>query len=82
VYIIIYFVILMVVPMLAQMNVKSTFNKYSKVRSTSGLTGREVAEEILRENGIYDVSVERGQGFLSDYYDPKNKKPRSLSGQL
>lgn len=74
VYIIIYFVILMVVPMLAQMNVKSTFNKYSKVRSTSGLTGREVAEEILRENGIYDVSVERGQGFLSDYYDPKNKK--------
>ncbi|CAM4150244.1 zinc metallopeptidase [Lacicoccus alkaliphilus] len=71
--IILYFVILMVVPMLAQMNVKSTFNKYSKVRSTSGLTGREVAEEILHENGIYDVGVERGQGFLSDHYDPKNK---------
>ena len=47
--IIIYFVLLMIVPMLAQMNVKSTFNKYSKVRSTSGLTGREVAEEILHE---------------------------------
>lgn len=60
--------------MLAQMNVKSTFNKYAKVRSTSGLTGREVAEEILQENGIYDVSVERGQGLLSDYYDPRNKK--------
>lgn len=60
--------------MLAQMNVKSTFNKYSKVRSTSGLTGQQVAEDILRENGIYDVSVERGQGVLSDYYDPKNKK--------
>lgn len=73
-YIIIYFVILMIVPMLAQMNVKSTFNKYAKVRSTSGLTGREVAEEILQENGIYDVSVERGQGLLSDYYDPRNKK--------
>ncbi len=71
--IILYFVILMVVPMLAQMNVKSTFNKYSRVRSTSGLTGREVAEEILHENGIYDVGVERGQGFLSDHYDPKNK---------
>ncbi|HIV81595.1 MAG TPA: zinc metallopeptidase [Candidatus Salinicoccus merdavium] len=71
--IIIYFVLLMIVPMLAQMNVKSTFNKYSKVRSTSGLTGREVAEEILHENGIYDVAVERGQGFLSDHYDPKNK---------
>ena len=73
-YLIIYFVILMVVPMLAQMNVKSTFNKYSKVRSTSGLTGQQVAEDILRENGIYDVSVERGQGTLTDYYDPKNKK--------
>ena len=71
--IILYFVILMIVPMLAQMNVKSTFNKYSRVRSTSGLTGREVAEEILHENGIYDVGVERGQGFLSDHYDPKNK---------
>lgn len=73
-YLIIYFVILMIVPMLAQMNVKSTFNKYSKVRSTSGLTGQQVAEDILRENGIYDVSVERGQGTLTDYYDPKNKK--------
>ena len=73
-YLIIYFVILMIVPMLAQMNVKSTFNKYSKVRTTSGLTGQQVAEDILRENGIYDVSVERGQGVLSDYYDPKNKK--------
>ncbi|MFD2829339.1 zinc metallopeptidase [Corticicoccus populi] len=73
-YILIYFVILMIVPMLAQMNVKSTFNKYAKVRSTSGMTGREVAEEILHENGIYDVSVERGQGVLSDYYDPRNKK--------
>lgn len=73
-YLIIYFVILMIVPMLAQMNVKSTFKKYSKVRSTSGLTGQQVAEDILRENGIYDVSVERGQGVLTDYYDPKNKK--------
>ncbi|MCK1976728.1 zinc metallopeptidase [Jeotgalicoccus huakuii] len=73
-YLIIYFIILMIVPMLAQMNVKSTFNKYSKVRSTSGMTGKQVAEDILRENGIYDVSVERGQGTLTDYYDPKNKK--------
>ena len=67
-YLIIYFIILMIVPMLAQMNVKSTFNKYSKVRSTSGMTGKQVAEDILRENGIYDVSVERGQGTLTDYY--------------
>ena len=73
-YLIIYFIILMIVPMLAQMNVKSTFNKYSKVRSTSGLTGKQVAEEILKENGIYDVTVERGQGNLTDHYDPRSKK--------
>ena len=73
-YLIIYFIILMIVPMLAQMNVKSTFNKYSKVRSTSGLTGKQVAEEILKENGIYDVTVERGRGNLTDHYDPRSKK--------
>ena len=70
---ILYFVILMIVPMMAQANVMSTFNKYSKVRSTSGLTGKEVAEMILRENGIYDVEVLRGQGRLTDHYDPGKK---------
>ena len=55
--IILYFVILMVVPMLAQMNVKSTFNKYSRVRSTSGLTGREVAEEIFGSMGGMSYST-------------------------
>ena len=60
---IIYFAILLIVPMLAQMNVTSTFRKYSRVRSTSGLTGKEVAELILRENGIYDVEVLRGKGL-------------------
>src|SRR5699024_12304193 len=70
---ILYFVILMIVPMMAQANVMSTFNKYSKVRSTSGLTGKEVAEMILRENGIYDVEVLRGQGRLTEHYDPGKK---------
>lgn len=70
---IIYFAILLIVPMLAQMNVTSTFRKYSRVRSTSGLTGKEVAELILRENGIYDVEVLRGKGQLTDHYDPGKK---------
>ncbi|MDK6862701.1 MULTISPECIES: zinc metallopeptidase [Nosocomiicoccus] len=70
---IIYFAILLIVPMLAQMNVTSTFRKYSRVRSTSGLTGKEVAELILRENGIYDVEVLRGKGHLTDHYDPGKK---------
>ena len=70
---IIYFAILLIVPLLAQMNVTSTFKKYSRVRSTSGLTGKEVAEMILRENGIYDVEVLRGKGQLTDHYDPSKK---------
>ncbi|MDU4914999.1 MAG: zinc metallopeptidase, partial [Staphylococcus epidermidis] len=51
---------------------------YSQVRSTSGKTGREVAEEILHANGIYDVDVVKGEGFLTDHYDP-NKKVVCLS---
>lgn len=48
------------------------------MRSTSGKTGREVAEEILHANGIYDVDVVKGEGFLTDHYDP-NKKVVCLS---
>ena len=52
---------------------KSKFSKYSKVPLASGLTGREVAEKMLRENGIYDVQVTSVEGFLSDHYNPVNK---------
>ena len=52
---------------------KSKFTKYSKVRLSSGLTGREIAEKMLRENGIYDVKVTSVEGFLSDHYNPANK---------
>ncbi|PTF16609.1 zinc metallopeptidase [Staphylococcus devriesei] len=75
---IIYIVIIMLIPMWAQHKVKSNYEKYSQVRSTSGKTGREVAEEILHANGIYDVDVVKGQGFLTDHYDP-NKKVVCLS---
>lgn len=47
----------MVLPLWAQHKVKSNYEKYSQVRSTSGKTGREVALEILHANGIYDVEV-------------------------
>lgn len=70
---IIYFVILMVLPLWAQHKVKSNYEKYSQVRSTSGKTGREVALEILHSNGIYDVDVVEGKGFLTDHYDPSKK---------
>jgi uncharacterized protein len=57
----------------ASMRVKSTFNKYSKVRSMRGLTGAQAAQELLRGAGITDVRIVRSQGMLSDHYNPVNK---------
>ena len=57
---------------LASAMVKSTYKKYAKVRSMSGMTGAQVATEILRRNGINDVSVVHVPGELSDHYDPRN----------
>jgi len=57
----------------AQLLVKYTFNKYSKIKSYSGLTGAQAAERMMRSNGIYDVRVEETSGFLSDHYDPSQK---------
>src|SRR3989442_9392900 len=57
----------------AQAKVQSTYAKYSEVRSASGRTGREVAQTILSANGLSDIQVEPGQGFLSDHYDPIHK---------
>ena len=59
--------------MIASAKMNSTFNKYSRVRSHSGMTGREAAETILRRAGIYDVRVERISGNLTDHYDPSKK---------
>ena len=62
-----------VLSMLASSKVKSTFNKYSRVRSMAGITGAEAAERILRQSGIYDVRIEHISGNLTDHYDPSNK---------
>ena len=58
----------------AQMKVHSTYQKYSEVPAGGGRTGKEIAQLILRQNGINDVSVEVGEGFLSDHYDPTKKR--------
>jgi len=70
-----YFLVLIgaVLSMIASAKVNSTFNKYSRVRSASGMTGAEAAQRILQQNGIYDVAVEHVRGNLTDHYDPKNK---------
>lgn len=57
----------------ASSRVKSTYNKYSRVRSMSGMTGAQVAELILRNKGINDVRVEHVRGNLTDHYDPRTK---------
>ena len=62
-----------VLSLLASAKVKSTFARYSRVRSYSGMTGREAAEQILHRNGIYDVQVIHIAGNLTDHYDPRNK---------
>ncbi len=52
---------------------KSKFNKYSKVPLSNGMTGRDVAEKMLHDNGIYDVKVVSTGGMLTDHYNPGNK---------
>ncbi|MBL7729094.1 MAG: zinc metallopeptidase [Dinghuibacter sp.] len=66
-------IVFMGISMLVSMVLKSRFTKYTKVPLSSGLTGKEIAEKMLRENGIYDVQVVSVQGFLSDHYNPANK---------
>src|SRR5215510_5606746 len=61
------------ISMLVSMVLKSKFTKYSKVPLSNGMTGREIAEKMLRDNGIYDVKVTSVEGFLSDHYNPANK---------
>ena len=70
-----YFLILIsvVIAMVAQYKVKSTYSKYSRVRSDLGLTGAQAAQKILNMNGIYDVSIQHSAGDLTDNYNPRNK---------
>ena len=58
---------------LVSMQLKSKFTYYSKIGLKNGLSGKDIAERMLRENGIYDVKVISVQGFLSDHYNPVNK---------
>ncbi|MCH5259667.1 MAG: zinc metallopeptidase [Lachnospiraceae bacterium] len=58
---------------LAQLRVKSTYKKYSRVRSRSGMTGAQAAQRILQLSGIYDVRIEHVSGELTDHYDPSKK---------
>ena len=74
-------VLFMVAGMIVQFRLKSKFSAYSKMPTGSGLSGKEIAEKMLHDSGIYDVSVTSVQGFLSDHYDP-TKKTVNLSPEV
>lgn len=62
-----------VLSLLASARVNSTFAKYSRVRSMTGMTGAEAAKRLLNSQGIYDVTVRQVAGNLTDHYDPRTK---------
>jgi uncharacterized protein len=69
----IYFLLILIVPLWASFRVKKTYNKYSNVPTSSRMTGAEVARKILDDNGLYHVKVVETHGFLSDHYNPLTK---------
>ena len=69
-------IIAFIFSMVAQTKVSTTFNKYSRVRNRAGFTGAQVATQMLQNAGIYDVSVQRVAGNLTDHYDPRTKTLR------
>jgi hypothetical protein len=66
-------IVIGIVGMLVQWKLKSVFAKYSKVLSPGGLTGAQIAQKMLNDNGIYDVQVTCIKGQLTDHYDPTKK---------
>ncbi|HUI07920.1 MAG TPA: zinc metallopeptidase [Verrucomicrobiae bacterium] len=63
-----------IVAVIAQVRVTSVVNRFSRVRTRRGVTGAEVAQEILNDAGIHDVEITRAQSFLGDHYDPTKKQ--------
>jgi len=57
----------------AQLRVQSTYARFSQVPIANGLTGAQVAQEILRRNGLSEVEIDRTDGVLSDHYDPRSR---------
>ncbi len=67
------FIGFMILSWIVSMTLKSKFKKYSRIPVDNGMSGKDVAERMLRDNGIYDVRVESVQGHLTDHYNPETK---------
>lgn len=76
---IVYFILIMIGPLLVQLYLRNTYSKYLKVGASSGMTGAEAARRVLNDNGLYDVTVEQVGGRLSDHYDPRSRSVRLSS---
>ena len=70
---IIYFLIILILPIYAQIKVKRTYKKFAQVQATKGMTGAQVARMILDQHGLSDVRVVPTQGVLADHYNPATK---------
>jgi Zn-dependent membrane protease YugP len=70
----------LILSMIARFLVSSAFSKYSRVRSSRNITGREAADLLMRQNGIRDVRIEETAGSLTDHYDPGSKVLRLSQG--
>ena len=68
--------VMLILPIIAQVNVNSTFKKYKNVRNSRGLTADQVARQILDSNGLYNVRIDRIGGELTDHYDPRDNVVR------
>ncbi|HOO98906.1 MAG TPA: zinc metallopeptidase [Bacteroidales bacterium] len=75
------FIVVMLLSWVVSATLKSKFKKYSKIPVDNGMSGRDVAVRMLRDNGIYDVQVESVPGFLTDHYNPE-KKTINLSPEV
>ena len=71
-----YLALIMLIPLWAQMRVKSTYKKFLQQPIQSGVTGAQVADFIMKQNGVHNVRIEMVDGLMSDHYDPVNKVVR------
>lgn len=69
-------ILIILIPLVAQIKITSNYNKYKRERNTCNLTGQEVARKILDENGLDDIHVVEIKGELTDHYDPTKKVVR------
>lgn len=69
-------IISLIITIIAQILVNSTYNKYSQVRHERNLTGKDAARYILDKNGLNDINIVEVNGFLTDHYDPRKKEVR------